>query len=90
MVCWSLPHQLDVPHLTLYFFSHHLTVDKDTNIVGSYGPNEELQTWTSSEEQFPSGMQARGSYSAKSSFTDDDKTDILHWEWSFEVKKDWQ
>ena len=83
-------HQLNVSYLTLYFFSHYFTVEKDKHMVGSYGPKAELQTWTSSEEEFPSGMLARGSYHATSSFTDDDKKDILCWDWNFELKKDWQ
>lgn len=41
-------------------------------------------------ETAPSGMTGRGKYSAKSSFIDDDKTKHLEFEWSFEVKKDWE
>lgn len=33
--------------------------------------------------------QARGSYSVTSLFTDDDKKEHLKWDWSFEIKKDW-
>uniref|UniRef100_A0A8D2F014 Rho GDP-dissociation inhibitor 1 n=1 Tax=Theropithecus gelada TaxID=9565 RepID=A0A8D2F014_THEGE len=31
-----------------------------------------------------------GSYSIKSRFTDDDKTDHLSWEWNLTIKKDWK
>ena len=59
-------------------------------MVGSYGPKKEVQTWVSPEEEFPSGLMARGSYHAKSLFTDDDKNEILKWEWKFDIKKDWE
>ena len=37
----------------------------------------------------PSGLLARGLYHVKSKFTDDDKNNLLDWEWSFQIKKDW-
>lgn len=41
------------------------------------------------EEEAPSGMIARGHYNALSSFVDDDKKVHLHFEWSFNIAKDW-
>jgi Rho GDP-dissociation inhibitor len=40
-------------------------------------------------EEAPSGMMARGQYSAVSKFIDDDNHTHLKFEWSFNIKKDW-
>jgi hypothetical protein len=56
-------------------------------MVGSYGPKKELQSYTTTMEQAPSGMMARGTYTVKSLFTDDDKNEHLKWEWKIEIKK---
>ncbi|XP_053684178.1 rho GDP-dissociation inhibitor 1 [Sabethes cyaneus] len=65
-------------------------VDKMTQMVGSYPPKKEMQSYTTPFEEAPSGMMARGTYSVTSLFTDDDKNEHLKWDWSFEIKKDWQ
>lgn len=65
-------------------------VDKMVQMVGSYPPKKEIQSYTTPFEEAPSGMMARGTYSVSSLFTDDDKNEHLKWEWSFEIKKDWQ
>jgi len=67
-----------------------IQVDKQNNMVGSYGPKMELQSYTTAPEQAPSGMLARGTYVVKSLFTDDDKKEHLKWEWQLELKKDWK
>ena len=41
------------------------------------------------EEDAPSGMLARGHYTAVSTFIDDDKHKHLEFEWSFDISKDW-
>ena len=41
------------------------------------------------EEDAPTGMMARGHYTAISSFVDDDKRKHLEFEWSFDIAKDW-
>lgn len=41
------------------------------------------------EEDAPSGMLARGHYTAVSTFIDDDKHKHLEFEWSFDIAKDW-
>jgi len=66
-----------------------LIVDKSDFMVGSYGPKTELHSFTTPREEAPSGMLARGTYSVKSLFTDDDKCEHLKWEWKLEIKKDW-
>lgn len=58
-------------------------------MMGSYPPKPELQSYTAPVEDAPSGMMARGDYKVKSLFTDDDKNIYLSWEWNLAVKKDW-
>lgn len=67
-----------------------IQVDKTRFMVGSYGPKKELQSYTTPVEEAPSGMISRGSYTIKSLFTDDDQNEHLKWEWSLDIKKDWQ
>jgi Rho GDP-dissociation inhibitor len=64
-----------------------IQVDKETYMVGSYGPKNDLQSYTTALETAPSGMLARGTYIMKSLFTDDDKNEHLKWEWKLELKK---
>lgn len=64
-------------------------VDKMVHMVGSYPPKVEIQSYTTPLEEAPSGLLARGTYAVTSLFTDDDKNEHLKWDWSFEIKKDW-
>jgi len=41
-------------------------------------------------EEAPTGMMARGHYSAVSKFIDDDNHTHLEFEWSFDITKDWK
>ncbi|XP_063592132.1 rho GDP-dissociation inhibitor 1-like [Penaeus indicus] len=66
-----------------------IAVDKMTHMVGSYAPKDEIQSYTTPMEDAPSGLIARGHYTVKSLFTDDDGNEHLKWEWSFDIKKDW-
>lgn len=59
-------------------------------MVGSYGPKKDLNCYTTSLEDVPSGMLARGTYTIKSQFTDDDKNNYLEWQFGMEIKKDWE
>jgi Rho GDP-dissociation inhibitor len=70
-------------------YRHGIQVEKMNQMVGSYAPKFEIQSYTSPLEEMPSGMLARGTYTVKSLFTDDDKNEHLKWEWTFELKKDW-
>lgn len=65
-------------------------VDKMTHMVGSYPPKKDIQFYLTPAEEAPSGMMARGTYSVSSLFTDDDKHVHLKWDWTFEIKKDWE
>lgn len=58
-------------------------------MIGSYGPKADCQSYKTPQEEAPTGMMARGSYTVKSVFIDDDKTEHLKWEWTFDIKKDW-
>lgn len=59
--------------------------------VSQKGVNLMLAELTASvaEEDAPSGMLARGHYTAISTFVDDDKHKHLEFEWSFDIAKDW-
>lgn len=75
---------------TTKIYRKGMKVDTLQYMVGSYGPNTEknpVHIYTATSEEAPSGMMARGHYTAKSSFIDDDKTKHLEWEWAFEIKK---
>ncbi|KAK7084417.1 hypothetical protein SK128_007428 [Halocaridina rubra] len=71
-------------------FRKGILVDKMTQMVGSYAPKNEIQSYTTPMEDAPSGLLARGHYTVKSLFTDDDGNEHLKWEWSFHIKKDWK
>jgi len=70
-----------------------IRVDKSEEMMGSYGPNTEsrpVYEKTFATEEAPSGMLARGTYAATSRFADDDNTEYLRFDWSFEIKKSWE
>jgi len=67
-------------------------VSKDELMIGSYAPAKEPYKSTfprNGWDTAPSGFTARGKYKAKSQFIDDDKNVHLEYEYSFEIKKDW-
>jgi len=70
-------------------YRHSIQVEKINQMVGSYAPKPEIQSYTTPLEEMPSGMLARGTYNVKSLFTDDDNNIHLKWDWNFELKKDW-
>ncbi|XP_053210463.1 rho GDP-dissociation inhibitor 1-like [Panonychus citri] len=65
-------------------------VEKISQMVGSYAPKTEIQSYTTPPEEMPSGLICRGKYDVKSLFTDDDKHEHLKWEWTFELVKEWE
>lgn len=67
-----------------------IRVDKFEEMIGSYGPNKEIYTKKLAEEEAPSGMLARGQYTARSRFIDDDKLVHLDFEWSIIIAKEWK
>ncbi|KAJ3109066.1 hypothetical protein HDU97_009184 [Phlyctochytrium planicorne] len=66
-----------------------IRMDKMEEMLGSYGPSPDLYEKKFPLEEAPSGMIARGHYSVKSRFIDDDGHVHLEWAWSFDIKKDW-
>ncbi|KAF7698177.1 rho GDP-dissociation inhibitor 1 [Silurus meridionalis] len=65
-------------------------IDKSDYMVGSYGPRPNEYEFLTPLEEAPKGLLARGTYSIKSKFTDDDKHNHLSWEWNLNIKKDWK
>lgn len=63
--------------------------DKQEYMVGSYGPADQAYSYTTQPEEAPKGMLARGDYTVKSRFTDDDGHDHLTWEWTIHIGKEW-
>lgn len=69
-----------------------IRVSKDQEMIGSYAPNTDKNPIYSkrfAEEEAPTGLLARGHYTAASTFIDDDGKVHLKFEWSFDIAKDW-
>lgn len=67
-----------------------IRVDKVEEPLGSYAPNTKDKPYYEKafgEVEAPSGMLARGNYSATTKFIDDDKTVHLSFPWSFTIIK---
>jgi len=65
---------------------------KSQEMIGSYAPNTTQQPFYEKKfepDEAPSGMLARGEYTAVSRFIDDDDKEHLRFEWAFKIKKDW-
>ncbi|KAK1378296.1 Rho GDP-dissociation inhibitor 1 [Heracleum sosnowskyi] len=67
-----------------------LKVDRTKEMIGTFSPQQEPYTHEMHEETTPSGMFARGSYTAKSKFLDDDNKCYLEINYTFDIRKDWQ
>ena len=66
------------------------TVDKNSFMVGSYGPKDEPHEYVTPAMEAPKGMIARGNYQLKGRVYDDDKNQYCQHEWQFDIKKDWE
>ncbi|XP_021888507.1 rho GDP-dissociation inhibitor 1-like [Carica papaya] len=64
-----------------------LQVDQSKGMLGTFAPQREPYVHTLDEEITPSGMLARGIYSAKLKFEDDDRRCHMELKYSFEIKK---
>ncbi|EEF35852.1 Rho GDP-dissociation inhibitor, putative [Ricinus communis] len=64
-----------------------LQVDKNKGMLGTFAPQREPYVHTLEEETTPSGVLARGTYSAKLKFEDDDRRCHMELKYSFEIKK---
>ncbi|KAL2245259.1 UNVERIFIED_CONTAM: Rho GDP-dissociation inhibitor 1 [Sesamum indicum] len=66
-----------------------LKVDSAKEMLGTFSPQVEPYVHEMAEETTPSGMFARGSYSAKSKFIDDDNKCYLEINYTFDIQKEW-
>ncbi|CAO2833634.1 unnamed protein product [Amaranthus hypochondriacus] len=66
-----------------------LKVDSTKEMIGTFSPQGEPYTHEMPEETTPSGFFARGSYSAKSKFLDDDNKCYLEINYTFDIQKEW-
>ncbi|XP_073279278.1 rho GDP-dissociation inhibitor 1-like [Primulina huaijiensis] len=67
-----------------------IKVDSTKEMIGTFSPQPEAYTHEMPEETTPSGIFARGSYSAKTQFLDDDNRCYLEMNYTFEIKREWQ
>lgn len=66
-----------------------MKVDSAKEMIGTFSPQAELYTHEMPEETTPAGMFARGSYTAKSKFLDDDNKCYLEINYTFDIRKEW-
>ncbi|KAL6841542.1 hypothetical protein ACP4OV_028685 [Aristida adscensionis] len=64
-------------------------VENQKVMLGTFSPQQEPYTYEAEEDTTPSGIFARGSYSAKLKFMDDDGKVYLDMSYCFEIRKDW-
>ncbi|CAL1357066.1 unnamed protein product [Linum trigynum] len=64
-----------------------IQVDQNKGMLGTFAPQREPYVHTLEEETTPSGILARGTYSAKLKFEDDDKRCHLELKYCFQIKK---
>lgn len=69
--------------LHLVYKRKNITSDKETYMVGSYGPKEGY-TYTVKREA-PKGMMHRGAYNVNCRLIDDDQIVQANWDWIMEV-----
>ncbi|KAJ5070374.1 hypothetical protein M0811_11040 [Anaeramoeba ignava] len=72
-----------------FVYKKGIRVDKSEQMIGSYGPQQDLHSFTYPEDTAPTGMLARGHYKAKSRFIDDDLTNHLEFRYTFDIRKKW-
>ncbi|XP_004507637.1 rho GDP-dissociation inhibitor 1-like [Cicer arietinum] len=66
-----------------------IKVDSTKEMIGTFSPQAEPYTHEMPEEITPSGLFARGAYSAKTKFVDDDKKSYLDISYTFDIRKEW-
>ncbi|GMI85643.1 SUPERCENTIPEDE1 [Hibiscus trionum] len=59
------------------------------DMIGTFSPQLQPYTHEMPEETAPSGFLAKGSYTAKSKFVDDDQKCHLEINYTFDIRKDW-
>jgi Rho GDP-dissociation inhibitor len=58
-------------------------------MLGTFAPQQEPYVHIMPPQVTPSGLLARGSYTARKRFVDDDGTVYLDVNYSFKIRKDW-
>lgn len=66
-----------------------IRVDNSRVMLGTFAPQVEPYMVVMEEETTPSGMLARGNYTAKTKFIDDDGRCHLEIEHAFDIRKEW-
>ncbi|WOL19469.1 rho GDP-dissociation inhibitor 1-like isoform X2 [Canna indica] len=66
-----------------------IRVDKTKEMLGTFSPQVENYAYETSEEHTPSGIFARGSYSARTKFADDDGKCYLEINYTFDIRREW-
>ncbi|XP_059662427.1 rho GDP-dissociation inhibitor 1-like [Cornus florida] len=66
-----------------------IKVDSSKHMLGTFSPQSEPYIHEMPEETAPSGFFARGSYSARSKFIDDDDKCYLEINYTFDIQKQW-
>ncbi|ORY85594.1 rho-gdp dissociation inhibitor [Protomyces lactucae-debilis] len=67
-----------------------IKLDSVEEMLGSYGPAEQIYAKRLAEEEAPSGMLGRGRYDCRSRFVDDDGHVHLDFDWSVKIEKEWK
>lgn len=67
-----------------------IQVDHTQVMLGTFSPRREPYIHVMEEETAPTGVLARGSYTSKTKFVDDDGRCHLEVHYPFEIKKDWK
>ncbi|XP_020592913.1 rho GDP-dissociation inhibitor 1 [Phalaenopsis equestris] len=64
-------------------------VDRTKEMLGTFSPQLEPYIYETPEEITPAGIFARGSYSARTKFIDDDDKCYLEINYTFDIRRDW-
>ncbi|KAG6384098.1 hypothetical protein SASPL_117375 [Salvia splendens] len=64
-------------------------VDSSKEMLGTFSPQADPYTQEMPEETTPAGIFARGQYTARSKFVDDDNKCYLDINYTFDIQKDW-
>lgn len=65
-------------------------VDRTKEMLGTFSPQLEPYIYETPDETTPTGIFARGSYSARTKFIDDDDKCYLEINYTFDIRRDWQ
>lgn len=104
-VCFTLTEGSSY-HLKFTFMVHHnivcglkyantvwkggIQVDQTQGMIGTFSPRREPYVFITEEDTTPKGLLARGFYTAKTKFMDDDGRCHLEIHYTFEIQKDWK